>query len=197
MTRVLKDLRVHHGKLLLVQEASFEIPSCGLVLVDGENGAGKSSLFGELARRLIAEKIFLRQEVGFVSALGMYERNLPLLGGDFSKLYFDSEWPEFWDQRFGHLKSKRLDILSSGEFQALVLISNILRTTKVLFLDEPFSHLSREWSLVFRDEIERLADQQLVFLVSHQLGMGLVKVLHHLEIKSGALVNLHKLRGEP
>lgn len=196
MNRVLKDLRVHHGKLLLVQETLLEIPARGLVLVDGENGAGKSSLLSELARRLIGEKFFLRKEVGFVSALGLYERSLPLFGIEFSKLYFDSEWPTFWEQKFGYLKAKRLDVLSSGEFQALVLISNLLRSTKVLFLDEPFSHLSREWSLIFRDEIERRSEEQLIFLVSHQQGLGITKLARHFEIKNGLLRCLSVLRGE-
>ncbi len=58
----------------------------------------------------------------------------------------------------------------TGEFQALVLISNLLSHSKLNIFDEPFSHLSENWSEFFAQRISEIAAEELVVLVSHQVG---------------------------
>ncbi|MFZ4402878.1 MAG: ABC transporter ATP-binding protein [Pseudobdellovibrionaceae bacterium] len=151
---------------MLIRPQNLSLPQVGLILVVGANGVGKTTFLKQVGRRLLRHK--KETKISFVSSIQVYEKGLLLSGHDFFKLFSNKKWPSELMTRFGHLLKKRIDQMSSGEFQALVLISNFMEDSDIVLVDEPVSHLSHEWALFFIAWVRELKNIKLLITVSHQ-----------------------------
>lgn len=171
---------------VLILPQALNLPKNGLLLVIGANGVGKTTFLKQVGHTFLKYKKELK--ISFVSSIQIYERGLQLSGHDFFKLFSSKTLPSELITRFGHLLEKRIDRMSSGEFQALVLISNFMEDSDVLLIDEPISHLSNEWAIFFIDWMQRLKKNKLLITVSHQIEL-LSEVLDQIyEIKNQTLM---------
>lgn len=163
-----ENLSIEMNKKTLLKSANINFPEVGIVLITGENGCGKSTLLKNLALKF-SKKLFHRNRLSFVSSLQLYESSIPILGKEFYALYSNKKWSEDLFSKFGKLLEQRIDRMSSGEFQALILISNMMSESEILFFDEPVSHLSSDWSQYFVDWFKKEKSKKLIIVVSHQL----------------------------
>lgn len=159
------SVKVNQNVLIRPQKLNF--PEKGLFLIIGANGIGKTTFLKQLATHLL--RIHKNLKISFVSSIQIYERELSLSGKEFYSLYSQKPWTNDILSHFGHLLSKRIDHMSSGEFQALILISNFMENSDVLLVDEPISHLSPEWAHFFVLWMNELKNTKLIITVSHQM----------------------------
>ncbi len=163
-------VHIEVGNENLFTAENFQLPKAGVLLLLGPNGSGKTTFFKMLGRLLIERHLFSRSEVGHISAMSAYDRSIPIQGKNFVDLYSThSKWPAEFETSFGHLKTKSIRDMSSGEFQALLLISQLSSKKKFYLFDEPFSHLNPAWTQVFVEHIEREAAQATFLIICHHI----------------------------
>lgn len=166
----IQNLQVRHNDLHLIDIPEWKLQKKGLYVITGANGSGKTSLLKKLSSYLSQyENDTFKGQICSVSALHLYERKLPMTGKEFYHLYNTSDAQIANDPHFSQLFSKFITEMSSGEFQALVLLSTLSSISKIFILDEPFSHLSQQWIHLFAEKIKKLAQEHLVIVVTHNV----------------------------
>lgn len=183
------------GNSILLREFELVLPPHGFILITGENGCGKTTFLKRLANHF--HKFYRKNsKISFVSALQHYETSIPLLGKDFYALYSKQSWPPVVFEKFGKLLHQRIDRMSSGELQALILISNILSSTHILILDEPLSHLSQEWAQYFSNWLQTEKTNKLIISVSHQTDQFVEIMDQHYHVANQSFTLQNKLISE-
>jgi ABC-2 type transport system ATP-binding protein len=186
----LKNVSMHFGSTLAIDDVSFEITGAGTVGLLGPNGAGKST-----AMRLITS--YLQATYGTVRVGGLDPNESPLAVREMigylpeqAPLYPEMQVDEYL--RFvGAVRgvadlNKRIDWvigacgleavvrrpiieLSKGYRQRTGLAQAILHDPKVLVLDEPTSGLDPIQVIAMRSLIGELAKEKTILLSSHIL----------------------------
>jgi ABC-type sulfate/molybdate transport systems ATPase subunit len=89
-----------------------------------------------------------------------------------------------------HLLKRRTDQLSGGERQRIALATLLIRSPKLLLLDEPFAHLDMAHKITLKSVIEDIADDLRItcILVSHDPQDTLSWADKILVLKDGKLV---------
>jgi ABC-2 type transport system ATP-binding protein len=207
MIRV-ENLSKTYGQTEALRSVGFRVPAgqvCGYL---GPNGAGKTTtvriLTGVLrptsGRAVVAgfdvgeAPLEVKRRIGYVpETASVYstltvEEYLTLLG-----TLHDMEPAEIADRSSRMLRlfdlhdavNRRLDTLSKGMRQKVVLVAALLHDPEVLLLDEPLSGLDANAALVIKDIVRRLADHgKAVLYCSHILDVverlcDRVMILHH------------------
>jgi len=197
----LSGLSFGYGESLLFEDFDLDVASGEFLGVIGPNGAGKSTLLrlvsgllrpakgsvrilerdlGALGRREVARTLgVVLQENPFafdysVSDVVMMGRN-PYLGRFQSPGRHDREAAkaalEFVDALF--LKEKRINSISAGERQRVVLARALAQEPRVLMLDEATSHLDiAHQQLIARILSEMNRQGKTVVLLSHDLNLA-------------------------
>ena len=183
-----------------LHEASFELPTNGLITIAGPNGAGKSTLLGIMAglrspysgsctyaekevrqwrRREFAQKVaFLPQSVRMEFPFTVEE--VVLMG----RTPYASGWFQTAEDRTAAEESmtttdtlvfrgRDFRSLSGGEAQRVVLASALTQRPEVLLLDEPATHLDLRHQLSLYRLLVDLAKSLLVIAVTHDLNLAL------------------------
>jgi ATP-binding cassette subfamily B protein len=180
---------------ILFEGVNFSFGKCGLYVIRGQNGVGKSTLFEVIAglRKPYVGKIE-HENIDLLKIpqeeIGLYLAYLP------QKPYFhiqtikesllmDVELPGFNDTTLNraldilqilqfdiskHDLNKRMsldDYLSEGEKAKLGIARTLIRDTKILLLDEPTSSLDLNSRNQLRELIAREAKNRLILLISH------------------------------
>jgi ABC-2 type transport system ATP-binding protein len=186
----LKNVSMHFGSTVAVDDVSFEITGCGTVGLLGPNGAGKST-----AMRLVTS--YLEATYGEVRVGGLDPNEAPLKVRELigylpeqAPLYPEMQVDEYL--RFvGAVRgvpnlNKRIDWaidacgleavvrrpiieLSKGYRQRTGLAQALLHDPKVLILDEPTSGLDPIQVMAMRGLIAELAKDKTILLSSHIL----------------------------
>lgn len=188
-----RELAKKYGDFEALQPTSFRIEPgqvCGYL---GPNGAGKSTtvrmLIG-LSRPTsgsvsicgfdaIEQPLEVKRRIGYVPETGKVFSTLTVeefltLVGTLHEVSADlldariSEYLKLFD--IPETRQKRLDALSKGMRQKVVLTAALMHQPEVLILDEPLSGLDVNAMSIMKDLIRRLADEgKTVFYCSHVL----------------------------
>ncbi len=180
-----KNLALKLGDKTLFQNFDFKFSGPGIVMIEGENGTGKSSLLKVLAGFIISDN-------GHVSYSGYSSSQI--LAPDFSYLTTTSlgllndltglehikiiskalnvdpiktsaKLLEFQElELFKEVLIKRVADFSQGMKQVLRLFMHLFFEPKILFLDEPFLYLSPTLKAFFQKKIELISNRSLVFI---------------------------------
>ncbi len=192
MIRV-EDLTKTYGGKTAIRSLSFEIPAgqvCGYL---GPNGAGKSTTVRTLTGTLrpdhgrvivaghdVAEQpLEVKRRIGYVPETGaMYqtlsvEEYLALVGAlnHMEPAEIDERMRRFLEL-FGIASSlrQRIDTLSKGMRQKVVITGALLHDPEILLFDEPLSGLDANAVQTVKELVRRLADRgKTVFYCSHML----------------------------
>jgi branched-chain amino acid transport system ATP-binding protein len=162
MKLVVKNLSVHHGAILALNDVSFEIESEKITAIIGANGAGKSTLLRTISglnRATSGSISWNGQEIsnsrteqivrGGIVQVAEGKSVVPELGVE-ENLILGAIWrrdkKEAKDSlstvfdlfpKLAERRNQRADTLSGGERQMLAIGRTIMAKPKLLLLDEP------------------------------------------------------------
>jgi NitT/TauT family transport system ATP-binding protein len=185
-----RGLRKRFGEAQIYDGFDLDIPRAELISVFGPNGCGKSTLINMMAGILTrdgGEILFDGKEVadtriGYVfqnyrEALFPWLRAIdniryPLKFLRLSKAEIDSRVDRLIAEFDVSIDLKRYPYeLSGGQQQLVSIMRALVVEPEVLFLDEPFSALDYEMTLMMRDRLQKVFMDRRVttLLVSHDL----------------------------
>ena len=182
------DLTLFRGDRCLFKGLSFALNSGELLLLEGRNGCGKTSLLRAIAGLLELESgavswndasvqkdrqffqnsmVWMSHKVGFKGDLTLvenlrFEANLRLQ----SELDFDDVL-----KRLGLNRLKRLPMrsLSAGQQRRVALARLLLSAAELWMMDEPVTNLDREGRALVTELVsEHLASDGMVIMAAHQ-----------------------------
>lgn len=191
----IENLSVTLGKQIIIEDVSAEIPAGKLTAVIGPNGAGKTTLLKCIlglvhysGRISIDGEDIAEQEqlsIGYVPQKIELDRGLPLKVIEFLSLGEQKKPVIFGINRkkremFEHLLAmvnglplvdKRVNELSGGEFQRVLLAKSLCGKSEILMLDEPASGIDVGGEKLFCDILEDIQREtgKTVILASHDL----------------------------
>ena len=194
-----QSLVVRYGPRVALNGVSFSLNSGEVLAVIGPNGAGKTSLLRALSGIQPAESGQMLLDGRDVAKLSPVERarwmavvpqarQLPALFTGYQTVMLGRTPHINWlgrtlpqdeaavhqaMQRTGTLElaERRVDELSGGEQQRLLLARALAQGSPLLLLDEPTTHLDLHYQISLMDNIRSLAqdDGLAVLLVTHDL----------------------------
>lgn len=182
------DLTLFRGDRCLFQNLSFALNPGEILLLEGRNGSGKTSLLRAIAGLLELEAgviewnetpinqerqifqnamVLMSHKVGCKSDLNLvenlqFEANLrPQSGVEFDELL----------QRLGLAKLKRLPLrsLSAGQQRRVALARMVMSAAPLWMMDEPVSNLDRDGHLLAKKLLaEHLQKDGMAIVAAHQ-----------------------------
>jgi len=192
-----------YGREEILKDISFDICAGDFIGILGPNGSGKSTLLRMMSRVLTPCKgrieffgkkpyeinlrsfcqrtAFVPQDTLFSFSFTVWE--ITLMGRIPHLARFQSESKKdyaiaekslaFTDAL--HLRNKKINELSSGERQRVIIARALTQEPDLLFLDEPTSHLDICHQIQILDLLKRL---------NKETGMTIVMVVHDLNLAS-------------
>jgi ABC-type sugar transport system ATPase subunit len=183
-----KNITKHIGDHIIVNDISFEQDALQKIAIAGESGAGKSTLLKIIAgniqpgkgmvmfdgKRVIGpeEKLLTgHKEITYLSQHYELLNNYYVKDLVWFQIKVDDETATrlFEICRVSHLLERRTDQLSGGEKQRIALCMLLLKSPKMLILDEPFSNLDPGHTDVLKAVLEDLTARLQItcLLTSH------------------------------
>lgn len=177
------------GDKILFHQLDFQFEGPGVVLIEGENGTGKSTLLKVFAGFVEAKSsliLFRGQPVSEIKGhqfsyftttsqgllseftgrehIELVAKSLQL-NADFVSLKI-TEFKKL--ELFNEILSKPVSDFSQGMKQLLRLFLHLFFEPKIIFLDEPFLYLSPKLKEFIQSKIEILSDSSLVFITDQK-----------------------------
>lgn len=197
-----RNLSHGYGDRLVLQDVSFQVEAGSFFIIIGPNGSGKTTLlklltgllpmtkgdvevFSDELRRLSARK--LARSIAYVPQNAPVEfpftvTQVVLMGRapHLGLLGFESEADTAIARqameitRIDHLARRRLDQLSGGEQQRVLIARAICQQPRIIVLDEPTAALDLAHQVRVMDLMERLKTERnvTVVMVSHDLNLA-------------------------
>lgn len=176
------------GERCLFQGLSFALESGGLLLLEGRNGCGKTSLIRAIAGMLSLEAgriywddvpvekqrqvfhgdlVWLAHRTGLKGDLTLVEN----LGFERYLRAHSNRDPEEVYERLGLSRLKKLILrsLSAGQQRRVALARMLLSSVPLWLMDEPFTNLDREGRALVMDlTTEHLSKGGMCIMAAHQ-----------------------------
>ena len=170
-----KDLYLKAGRNDLVEAVSLEVSEGEIVSVIGPNGAGKTSLLklllglykpdrGSIRRRLGLRVGYLPQKTSIDPVLPLSVARMMTLTESFSRKEVETALAE---TGVLSLIDERVQTLSGGEFQRMMLARALLRPCWLLLLDEPFTGLDETTRERIKGRIEPWLEGRTCVFAAH------------------------------
>lgn len=175
-----RALERHFGEKEVLGGIDVELPRGGFLLVTGRNGSGKSTLLRLFAGLLAPTGGTLtvragRRQTGYLGHESLVYRQLTALENLdlYGRLYRVPERRErigMLLERYGlwEVRHERVSSYSRGMQQRLALCRALLHEPELVLLDEPYSGLDREGTMLLDAELEQLASARTLAVSSHQ-----------------------------
>ncbi|MEN6670036.1 ABC transporter ATP-binding protein [Psychrobacter sp. B38] len=196
----MQDIRVSHGKKVLLNIDELVLDSHKLIAFIGPNGAGKSTLLHTILDQHSGTTLKTEGQItiqgqpindvmnhGHIAWVGQHERfELPLTVLDYALLGVSPNLAWYQRPNENHVKqahnllqefellklvNARIQTLSGGEKQRLAIVRALMQATRIMMFDEPTNHLDIRH--------QRFLLKYLHNLVQHQ-GESILIVLHDL-----------------
>ncbi|NIA09042.1 MAG: ATP-binding cassette domain-containing protein [Nitrospiraceae bacterium] len=216
----IRDLGIEYKGKQAIRGLSVDILQGEFFVIIGPNGAGKTTLLKALSgmqglkagyidimgrplnsysrRRLSALIALVPQQVAldfcFTVADTVLMGRSPHIGllGIERQQDFEIAHRAMEVTGVSHLASRRLDQLSGGEQQRVIIARAICQGPKIILLDEPTTALDPAHQINIMDLIERLRLEQdvTVIMVSHDLNLASMYGNRLLLMKDGSIVQI-------
>lgn len=186
-----ESLGVRYGNFWALRQVSFGLSDGDAIGIIGPNGGGKSTLLKTLLGQIAPNEGEVRvspekPRIGYVPQKLAFDLSFPITVGEFLSVCLPET--SFW---FGGINRKyrkkieetlekagakntlhqTLGSLSGGQLQRVLIASALLRTPKILFLDEPSASIDRKGTEELLQLLKELHSSEKVALlfVSHDL----------------------------
>jgi ABC-type multidrug transport system ATPase subunit len=180
-----KELSIKLGQKNIFQNISLVANSPTIILIEGENGAGKTSLLKVLAGQLNPDKgsVLYNSKNPIASPVGHYSFFLatsmglePAWSGlehikifqqylNVSDSIVNQSLEKFRElEIFNEILVKKVETFSQGMKQILRLFLHMFFVPELLFLDEPFQFLSPKAKVFFWNYIRAISQHSFVFI---------------------------------
>ena len=192
-----------YDKEFSLEDISFDVEAGGFLGIIGPNGSGKSTLLRLMSRALLPKKgdilfenrdiknfklkelcrkiAFVPQETLISFSFSVWEIVLMGRMPHLKRLQLETK-KDFTVAENSlsmtdslHLKNKKIDQLSAGERQRVIIAQALAQEPVLLFLDEPTSHLDIGHQIQILDLLKRL---------NREKNLTIVVVLHDLNLAS-------------
>ena len=192
-----------YGKENVLEDITFDIKKGEFLGIIGPNGSGKSTLLRLMSRVLYPKKGKMLFEGKEISMLKLSElcKRVAFVSQDTQISFSFSVWEIVLMGRIPHLgrlqletkkdfaiaenslsltnslelRNRKIDQLSAGERQRVIIAKALTQEPILLLLDEPTSHLDIGYQIQILDLLKRL---------NHQRKLTVVIVLHDLNLAS-------------
>lgn len=181
------------GERIVLDNINGEIGDCGIFLIKGKSGSGKSTIANILLGLMKPDegKIIIddydyslheeKDNASFRFSHFSYAGEKQVLLNNLSLTKNLSLRDEFDKEEFLKLKKlfrfhevdKPLYLLSGGNQKKAELIASLLKKSPILLLDEPFAFLDIDSKNNLRDILNSESKKRLVILISHETVEGL------------------------
>ncbi len=153
----------------VVGPLSFQLRAGEVVGLAGPNGSGKSTVFNVLtgSARRFAGRIHRLDGAGIAcQAQTPYQGGeLPLRGDELFRIMGSD--PKVLPQALSVLLPRRLDRLSGGQRQSLVVWSALGHPGAIVLLDEPTNNLDAQGRALLIEGLQHLAPHRAALVISH------------------------------
>ena len=191
------NLGVKLGKTMVLHGISFSVNEGELCAILGPNGAGKTTLLRTIARfikpiegyiKILGRSAYSYPRHEFYRLVAYSALEVPhgfrilvrdLLEASLYNLRLHREEIESRIEWVANLMDiekllyRRIDTLSSGELQRVILASTVIRKPRILLLDEPTAHLDVRYQLEIGSTIKTL---------TKSLGITILMATHDIRI---------------
>jgi ABC-type multidrug transport system ATPase subunit len=183
------NLTLELGNKTIVKDFNFSFTGPGVIMLEGENGVGKSSLLKTFAGFIIPARGNIKfagqsidlagaGELSFLTTTSLGLMN-ELSGLEHIQLIAKSlavtdevlyqKINEFSKiEIFKEILDKKVDDYSQGMRQLLRLFLHLFFSPKYIFLDEPFLYLSPTIKDFIKLQIEELSNKSLIFITDQK-----------------------------
>ncbi len=217
---VAKDLCHAYGRGPVLDSVTFSVYEGEFFIIIGPNGSGKTTLVkaisgalrpqkGEIeilgrsiqntSRKVLARNVAVvpqipPADVPFTSAEVVLMGRSPHLGLLAVEKREDLELAEraMSFTNVQHLAGRRLDQLSAGERQRVLIARAICQQPRIIVLDEPTAPLDLAHQIQVMDLLERLRNEEgvTIIMVSHDLNLAAMYANRLLLLKDGGVISL-------
>ncbi len=217
---VAKDLGHAYGRRPVLDSITFSVHEGEFFVIIGPNGSGKTTLVKAISgalrprkgkvevlgrsmqntsRRVLARHVAVvpqtpPADVPFTSAEVVLMGRSPHLGllavEKRNDLALAERAMSFTNVQ--HLAGRRLDQLSAGERQRVLIARAICQQPRIIVLDEPTAPLDLAHQIQVMDLLERLRNEEgvTIVMVSHDLNLAAMYADRLLLLKGGRIVSL-------
>jgi len=215
-----QNISYRYGQSSILESISFSIPAGLFFIIIGPNGSGKTTMIKILAGHLRAgrgsvgimgknvrdySRRELARKMAYLPQLTqlnfpMTVRDLVLMGRSPHLGMLGLEGEE--DHRFAesamgytdvlHLEARRMDQLSGGEQQRVLIARAICQQPEIILLDEPTAALDISHQVRVMDLMERLKLEKniTVVMISHDINLAAMYADRLLLLKNGEILGL-------
>jgi len=175
-----RNLNVELDNEKVISDLSFQVKRGEILTILGPNGAGKTVLLRTLLGVLPYQGTIEWQEgikVGYVPQRLPFIKDIPLTVREFLKLKINSENAIKEVLRLVGIKNeilqKKIDELSSGQFQRILVGWGLLGAPQVLLFDEPMAGIDISGQESIYDLLKNLQKEKgfTILLISHDLSV--------------------------
>ncbi|MCP4523740.1 MAG: metal ABC transporter ATP-binding protein [Candidatus Gracilibacteria bacterium] len=174
------DLSYDNKKTYVLKDISFSVFSGEVLSIIGLNGSGKSSLLKIIAKvqkQSSGSIVRKYKNLSYVPQKMNIEDSFPILVKEFIQIYNDSvSISEIKDllKKFnsGNILDKKLETLSGGQLQKMLIISALLDNPDIILLDEPTAGvdiIGEEKFYEIIKEVKKNFPKISIILVSHNI----------------------------
>ena len=213
-----RDLSVRAGGKKILDTITFEVQSRDFFVIIGPNGAGKTTLLKalcgltdniegririldrdrkEYSRRKMAATVALvpqqmNQDFAFTVEETVLMGRSPHLGllEQEKKKDFEISARAMAFTRVEHLAGRRINELSGGEMQRVMIARALCQQPRIILLDEPTAALDPAHQLMILQLMQRLRQEEemTVLMVSHDLNLASLFASRILLLKEGRVI---------
>ncbi|RZN65063.1 MAG: ABC transporter ATP-binding protein [Candidatus Methanoliparum thermophilum] len=210
-----KEIDVYYGDVKILEKINFSTKEGKLLGIIGPNGSGKTTLL-KVISRILKPRVgtvlldesdiskMRRDEIARKMAVVPQETSISfpftameivLMGRTPHLKRFENEGSKDFDiakkcmklTNCLELAERRIDELSGGELQKVVIARALAQEPKVLLMDEPTSHLDIKNQIEIMELMKRLTkeDRMIVIAVIHDLSMAYIYCDEVMLLKDG------------
>ncbi len=211
----LENVKVYYNGYKALDVGQLEIPLDKITCILGPNGAGKTTLFKTLMNRtkyhgriLLNGEALTDKPARRIARIFAYASpiqpvgllNLRVIDALLTSRYVGSS--KFFESkrdielvlriaetlRLKSLLERRLETLSSGELQRVILAMAIAKETPILLLDEPDNHIDLGAKAELIEHLRKLSSNRTIIFTTHDIIFGSQLGEHFIVLNRGRVV---------